>query len=407
MKKAVNLLYSVKVLLRHPIRFGLAVVSISISIAAAAAIASIGEGAQERFQVALERMGKNLLSVNSNTISTRKDQGSIGSIHRNLTLTDVELIQKEVSDINYVVPIKTGTKQVKYENLYTFASVIGSTQDYINVRNRKVSQGSLFEDYDIINHHRVALIGADIKKHLFKEKKPIGETIFIGKVPFNIVGVLEEKGLSPEGTNEDALVFIPVTTALRRVFNHNYLERIEIQTTSIESMDRVTNNIEFNLRQSHRLNKTELPNDFSILNQVKVLKSQVESADKFSTLTKLLIIFSLIIGGAGIYGLMILTVKERTNEIGLRVAIGARTQDVFIQFLQEAIIIGFLGGILGCFITLLSIPLISYFSNWEVSMSWGTVVIPFLFSVVEGALFGCYPALKASRIDPICALQSE
>jgi len=386
---------------------GLAVVGISIGIGAASAITSIGDGAKEQFQVALERMGKNLLSVNANTIKTRKEQGASGRIHKSLTLDDVALIRKEVPDINYVVPIKTGTKQVKFESLYKFSSVIGSTPDYTKVRNRKVSRGRLFDEYDIANNHRVAVVGADIKKHLFKGRNPLGEIIFIGKVPFRIIGVLAEKGLSPEGTNEDNLVFIPVTTALRRVFNHSHIERIEIQTTNIETMDSVADDIVQKLRQSHQLVELDSPNDFSILNQVKVLRSQTESADDLTTLTNFLVVFSLIIGGAGIYGLMVLTVKERTNEIGLRMAIGARTRGIFSQFLQEAIIIGLLGGVLGCFLSVLSVPLINYYSKWDVSLSWSTVTIPLVFSIIEGVLFGSLPALKASRVDPIIALQNE
>ncbi len=254
---------------------------------------------------------------------------------------------------------------------------------------------------------RFAVLGETVVKNLFEGRNPVGENIRIGSVLFSIIGVMEPKGADLEGIDQDDQIFIPVQTALRRVFNLNYINTINIQATSIEKMDDATSQISEALREQHRLNKQNKPDDFTIQNQIELLETQKETTGTFTALIVSTAGVSLLVGGIGILAIMLIAIRERINEIGLRMAVGASRKDILFQFVIESSILSIGGGIIGIAVGILTSVVIIFATDWTLSISLPSLVYSFLFSLAVGLFFGVYPARKASRLDPVEALRSE
>jgi putative ABC transport system permease protein len=305
------------------------------------------------------------------------------------------------------VPQQSKKIQVKCGNLSTNTTVVGTTTEFQNVRHFRVARGVFFTDEENLASRRAAVIGQSVVNNVFEGRNPLGETIRIGKVPFEVIGVMESKGVDLNGFDQDDQIFIPLRTALRRVFNMTYINTINIQATTTETMGKAVVQITEVLRDRHRLNKRQKPDDFMIQSQADLLDAQRETTDTFTMLIGSIAGISLLVGGIGILAVMLIAIRERTNEIGLRMAVGASRKNIITQFILEASMLGVGGGLAGIFLGILGAFVVRIGTSWAVSISPDSVALAFGFSLFVGLFFGVYPARRASLLDPIEALRSE
>jgi len=407
MKIARSIRISRKQLAAHKPRTALALLGIVIGVSAVIIMVAIGNGAQEEVLSKIEAMGTNLLVVNAGQVQKSAGQQQIRGTVTTLTLADADAIVRECSVVKAAVPVQSKKIQVKHGNLSTNTTVVGTTVEFQEVRNFRVATGIFFTDEENLASRRVAILGQSVVTNLFEGHDPIGETIRIGKVPFEVVGVMEAKGVDLNGFDQDDQIFIPIRTALRRVLNLSYINTINIQTTSAEAMARAVAQITEVLRERHRLNKQRKLDDFTIQNQSDLLEAQRETTDTFTMLVGSIAGISLLVGGIGILAIMLIAIRERTNEIGLRMAVGASRKDIVTQFILEASILGVGGGLVGILIGILGAFFVRIGTLWAVSISADSVGLAFVFSLLVGLFFGVYPARKAAMLDPIVALRSE
>ena len=396
-----------KQLATHKLRTLLALSGIVIGVSAVIIMVAIGNGAQEEVLSKIEAMGTNLLVVNAGQVQKSAGRLQIRGTVTTLTLSDGDAILRECSAVKAAVPVQSKKVQVKYGNLSTNTTVVGTTAEFQKVRNFSVATGAFFTDEENLASRRAAVLGQSVVKNLFEGHSPIGETIHVGKVPFEVVGVMESKGVDLNGADQDDQIFIPIRTALRRVFNLTYINTINIQTTSNQTMQQAVAQVVELLRDRHRLNKQQKPDDFTIQNQTDLLEAQRETTDTFTMLIGSIAGISLLVGGIGILAIMLVAIRERTNEIGLRMAVGASRKDIMTQFVLEASILGVGGGLVGIVLGILGAFFVRIGTSWAVSISPDSVGLAFGFSLLVGLFFGVYPARRASLLDPITALRSE
>ncbi|MFQ5630754.1 MAG: ABC transporter permease [bacterium] len=407
MKLVRNLKLSRKALAAHKLRTILALVGITIGVAAVILMVAIGEGAQREVVRRIEQMGANLLVVNAGKVKKVVGRQQRSGNVETLLLEDYEAILTECPSVRLATPVQDRGRPIKFDNYSTVANVLGATPDFAEIRNFPVVAGRYFSDAENKATRRVAVIGYRVIENLFDGEYPVGEIIRISNIPFEVIGVLKEKGVSPDGADEDNVVVIPIATALRRVFNLNHLDKIFVQATSTNVMERATVEIRELLRERHRLNKRSKTDDFTIQNQIDALNAQRQTSDMFTLLITSIAGLSLFVGGVGILAIMLLSVKERTNEIGLRMATGARPKDVLTQFLAEALVLGLFGGLFGVICGVLGAAIVGKSTAWHTAISPESILISLLFSFAIGLFFGVYPARKASLLDPIEALRAE
>lgn len=407
MKIARSIRISRRQLAAHKLRTALALLGIVIGVSAVIIMVAIGKGAQDEVLSKIEAMGTNLLVVNAGQVQKSAGRQQIRGTVTTLTLEDAEAIGLECATVNAVAPLQAKKIQVKYGDLSTNTTVVGTTTEFQEIRNFRVAAGAFFTDEENLASRRAAVLGQSVVKNLFEGHNPIGETIRIGKIPFEVIGVMEPKGLDLNGADQDDQIFIPIRTALRRVFNLTYINTINVQTTSSGSMERSVAQVVELLRDRHRLNKRQKPDDFTIQNQADLLEAQRETTDTFTMLIGSIAGISLLVGGIGILAIMLIAIRERTNEIGLRMAVGASRKDIMTQFVLEASILGIGGGLVGILLGILGTFLVRIGTSWAVSISPDSVGLAFGFSLLVGLFFGVYPARRASLLDPITALRSE
>jgi len=285
--------------------------------------------------------------------------------------------------------------------------VNGVSTSYFKVKNLQLTSGELFSSKDDKLCQRTAVLGSQISQNLFGNENPVGKILLVGKVPFSIVGVLKSKGITADGANLDVQVLIPINTAMRRIYNKDYLNLIFVEITDRSKMNEAENEIVSVIRENHRLNLRQKENDFTIDNQLTDIQNSESTSQSFTWLIVGVSAIALLVGGIGILAVMLLSVKERNPEIGLRLSIGAKRRDIVRQFLTESAILGFAGGCTGFAIGFIISAIVKHSSSWQVSISPASVVISLLFSIVVGLIFGVIPARKASQSDPISALQKE
>ena len=388
-------------------RTALALLGIVIGVSAVIIMVAIGNGAQEQVLSKIEAMGTNLLIINAGQVQKSAGRQQIRGTVTTLTLEDVEAVGRECSAVSAAAPLQSKKMQVKYGNLSTNTTVVGTTAAFQKVRNFHVATGAFFTDEENLASRRAAVLGHTVVKNLFEGSNPVGESIRVGKVTFEVIGVMESKGVDLNGADQDDQVFIPIRTALRRVFNLPYINTINIQATSTETMARAVAQSTEILRDRHRLNKQQKPDDFTIQNQADLLEAQRETTDTFTMLIGSIAGISLLVGGIGILAIMLIAIRERTNEIGLRMAVGASRKDIMTQFVIEASILGVGGGLVGILLGILGAFSVRVATSWAVSISPDSVGLAFGFSLLVGLFFGVYPARRASLLDPITALRSE
>jgi len=406
MKILKNILISKKILLERKLRTILSLSGIIIGVCAVIIMVAIGRGTEAKVISQINKMGTNILLVNAGSVKIIAGRARQVKLVTTLELKDAESILNECDSVKYAVPAQIKKMQVKFENLSTQTNIVGATSDIVDTQNYSLAKGRFFDEEEDKGLRRVAVIGKTVIDNIFDGQNPIGKEIRIGNVPFEIIGVLSSKGLDVNGMDQDDQIFIPVRTALRRLFNLTYINAIYVKVKNSSLMDRAENEVRDVLREKHHLREGK-EDDFTIQNQATVLEAQRESGKAFTLLIGSIAAISLLVGGIGILAVMLIAIRERIKEIGIRRAVGAKRIDILIQFLSEALILSISGGIIGVMIGVVVSIITAFLAGWPFIISIGTITAAFVSTLIIGVVFGVYPASKAARLDPIKALQFE
>jgi macrolide transport system ATP-binding/permease protein len=392
-------------MLAHKMRAFLSILGILIGVAAVIAMIALGRGAQDSIEKQLAGLGSNLLMVRpGNTMLGGVSQGAGASTR--FTFLDIADIAKDTELIKYVSPSVSGRVQVVYGNKNWNTQVEGTGVNYAPLRAAVPTIGRFFNDDEVRNRSMVALLGTTVIQQLFGEANPIGETVKINLKNFKVIGILPQKGGGGFRDQDDTIV-VPVTTAMYRLFGKQYIDQIYVEANGPQQIDPAQDAITQVLAKQHHLSAKEAADAFQIRNMSDI-KSAMESSTKtMSLLLGAIAAISLLVGGIGIMNIMLVSVTERTREIGLRKAIGASNKDIMVQFLIEAALMSFIGGIAGIVLGTGISLLITFFSGWAVIISFFPVFLATTFSLIVGIVFGLWPAQKASKLDPIEALRYE
>jgi len=402
-----NIKISRKILLSHRMRTMLALMGISIGIAAVIIVVALGEGAQARIIEQIENMGTNLLTIQAGETKTTAGRTRTSKTATNLKIRNMDKILAESSIVERAAPVQSRNLKVKFENYSTFTSIVGTIGEFFTIRKFELKKGRIFTSEENRAALRVAILGNYVSENLFGKNNPIGEIIRIRNIPFKVIGLLKAKGSSVGGGNQDNQIIIPIRTALRRVFNLDYLKSIYATVVSQNKMNQAETEIRNLLREEHRLNPKNKPDDFTIQNQLRIIQVEKETRSSFTLLVTGIAAISLLVGGIGILAIMFLSIKERVQEIGLRIAIGAKPKDIMIQFLSESTILGFTGGFLGILAGIIISAILGVSTQWSIKISLEPILFSVVFSMSVGLFFGTYPARKASLLDPIESLRTE
>ena len=394
----------------NKLRSALTMLGIIIGVAAVIAMVGVGAGAQARVAEQIQSLGSNLIIVLSGSVTASGIRLGTGS---QLTISedDSAAIAREVPLVQASAPSVRGTAQVVYGNLNWATAIQGVTPDYFEAREWPVTDGRAINPEDVEGATKIALLGQTTVLNLFGESEPLGQIIRIKKVPFTVVGVLSRKGQNSWGQDQDDVILIPISTAKKKVLgvsqaNPRAVGSISVKVRADEDMAEAENQIRALLRQRHRLQPFQ-DDDFWLRNLSEVLQTQEESSKVMTYLLAAIASVSLLVGGIGIMNIMLVSVTERTREIGLRMAVGARGRDILVQFLVEAITLSLIGGVIGIALGLGGSRAISYIAEWRTLVAPEAIALAFGFSAAVGVFFGFYPARKAARLDPIEALRYE
>ena len=409
-----NIGASVQIALRalriNKLRSGLTMLGIIIGVGAVIAMMAVGAGARERIAAQIRSIGSNVIIVLSGSTTSGGIRLGHGTL---LTLTedDATAIAREVAAVEAASPTMRGTAQVVFGNQNWSTVIQGATPEYLVVREWPVVSGRDITSQDVDGAAKVALLGQTVAENIFGDSDPLGEIIRIKKVPFTVVGLLAAKGQSAFGQDQDDIVVIPLSTAKRKVLgvsqaNARSVGAILIRARAPEVIPEAVEQMTVLLRQRHRLQSGQ-DDDFTVRNLSEVFAAQEESARTMSLLLGAIASVSLLVGGIGIMNIMLVSVTERTREIGIRMAVGARERDILTQFLIEAVTLALIGGIVGIGLGVGGSALLSFFAEWETVIAPAAIGLAFVFSSAIGVFFGYYPARKAASLDPIEALRYE
>jgi putative ABC transport system permease protein len=409
MNPFVTFLVAIRAVLRNKMRSFLTTLGIIIGVAAVIAMMAIGAGAKAQVEAAFAAMGTNLLIVMPGSTTAGGSFGGFGSMPT-LTWDDLAAIRTEVSTVKAAAPSLRSNQSLVSEELNWTTSVTGTTPEYFEIRNWQVEYGHGFTQVDVDAGAKVVLLGQTVVERLFgRSANPIGQTIRIGQSPFSVVGVLAKKGQSPGGQDYDDAAFIPVTTFAQRIQGGlgKFLNgTIFVQATSEEATNRALADVKALLRDRHRL-PPGADDDFSIRNLSEIASARQQGTETMTTLLASVAAVSLLVGGIGIMNIMLVSVTERTREIGLRMAIGAKPRSILLQFLVEALVLSIAGGLIGVALGVGTATWLAGKFEWPMQIQVDVIGVSVAFSALVGIVFGLYPARKASRLDPIEALRYE
>lgn len=394
-----------KTLAANKIRTALSVLGILIGVAAVIAMLAIGRGAQKQIEAQLSSLGSNLLVLRPGAIRVGGVAQETGATTR-LSFEDTQYIREQIPGVKNASATVNGRGQVTYQNKNWSTRVLGVSPSYELIRASTPQAGRFFTDADNLKRSRVAVIGVTIVRELFGDKNPLGEMIKINKVSFQVIGVLPEKG-STGFMDQDDLIVMPVYTAMHRLLGKEYVDSIDLEMSDPNKMEESQDKIIDLMNQRHRVAPALKDTAFEVRNMADIQAAVAQSSQTMSLLLSSIAAISLIVGGIGIMNIMLVSVTERTREIGLRKAIGAKRWDILAQFLSESVVVSAVGGVSGILLGWIITMLIGTFSGWSTSISVSSVVLAFVFSASIGIIFGIYPARKASLLHPIEALRHE
>ena len=407
-----TLLASLRIALRalvvNKMRSALTMLGIIIGVSAVIAMIAVGSGAKQRIEEQIASMGSNLLMVQSGSATSGGFRGGAGTVPT-LTVDDAKAIETEIPGVRYVSPSISGVAQVVYGNQNWSTIIQGTAPEMLEIRGWLLSSGRSFTEQELGGAAKVCVLGQTVVDNLFGAIEPVGQIVRIKKIPFMVIGVLSPKGQTTWGQDQDDLIFVPLTTGQKQVFGQTFpgmVRNIAVQAWGPEEIKQAETQINQLLRQRHHIQPGQ-ENDFSVRNLTELMSSREESANVMSLLLGAIASISLIVGGIGIMNIMLVSVTERTREIGIRIAVGAKSRDILLQFLIESLVLSLMGGILGIGIGILGTVVLSSFTQWPTLFSIQTILLAFLFSGSVGVFFGFYPARKASLLNPIEALRYE
>ncbi len=396
---------ALRALRRNKLRTVLTMLGMVIGVGAVIAMVSIGNGAKAQVEAQIASLGQNVVLIFSGSTSrggVRTGWGSAGT----LSIEDAEAIQKEIPEVVAASPEVRGFNQVASGNDNWYTSVLGESEDYLDIRTWPLQDGMMFTDQDVRGATKVAVVGQTTARQLYGDESPVGQIIRIKNAPFRIVGELAPKGLSVMGSDQDDVVLVPYTSSMKRLGGGTMLRSISAQAANEKELANVQEEITELLRQRHRIQPGR-DDDFTVRTQQEIAEAATATSKVMTVLLAAIAGVSLLVGGIGIMNIMLVSVTERTREIGIRMAVGAHGRDILMQFLIEAVTLSVIGGIIGIALGVGVSKALATYMNWPTLTSTSSIVIAFLFSAAVGIFFGFYPARKASHLDPIDALRYE
>ncbi|MFA5507902.1 MAG: ABC transporter permease [Vulcanimicrobiota bacterium] len=394
-----------RALSRNLLRTSLTVLGLIIGVAAVITMLALGNGAKASVQASIASLGTNTLMISSGSVNRGGVRsGAFGS--DSLSVEDAEALRQQASALIAVAPLTQNGAQIVFANRNWYTSITGTNPDFLITRNWTLDQGRFFTELEVRTSAKVCVLGSSVAQTLFPDQAAVGQTIRIGAVPCQVIGTLRSKGESGFGQNQDDIVAVPYTTAMKRMFNLTSLRTILASARDEDSVSLAQNQINGILSRRHRTAQGVEP-DFTIRSQAEFAESAAQSSAVFTALLAGIASVSLLVGGIGIMNIMLVSVTERIKEIGIRLAVGAKKRDIRRQFLVESVVMSVVGGGVGVLLALGAAQLATRFSELPLLVEPSSVVLAFGFSAAVGIFFGYYPAVKASRLDPIEALRSD
>ncbi len=392
---------------RNKVRSMLTMLGVIIGVASVIAMIALGSGARAAIDEQIESQGTNVIYVSAGSFgrgpgTVRQGAGSVST----LTLEDAQAIAQEVPTAERVSPMVRGRVQVVAGNQNWNTSIEGGNEDYVTIRNWPVTSGATFTSRDVLVAEKVCLLGATVVQNLFPDQDPVGQVIRVKNLPFRVLGVLAPKGQGQFGQDQDDLIVAPYTTVQKKVLGIPNIQQVLVSAVSSDAVEPTATGITRLLRQRHRISNPE-DDDFTVRTVEEMAATRVEMAQTMTTLLMSVASVSLLVGGIGIMNIMLVSVTERTREIGLRMAVGARTRDILRQFLAEAVGLSVVGGAVGVVVGIAASQGLTRFLAWPATITTASILIAFAFAAAVGVFFGYYPARKAANLDPIEALRYE
>ena len=401
-----NIINAITTIFTNKLRSSLTMLGIVIGVSSVIVMIAIGQGAQRGVTSRIQQLGTNLLVITPGSSTQTNVRGNFGgsSSTDSLTNGDFQVLQK-LEGILAVSPEVSGRKQVIYKNNNVNTTITGVLPTYEIVRNFNIDYGQFISEQNNVDFQRVAIVGQDIVTNLFNGENPIGQDVRVENNIFTIIGVMEKKGQQGFRSADD-VIFIPLYTAQKRVFGDEDLSTIYVSVKNADEMETMMEEVNYTLLKEHELNSLDEA-DFTVLNQADAIETMNEVTKIFTILLGGIAGISLLVGGIGVMNIMLVSVTERTREIGIRKAIGAKEKDILLQFLTESTILSIVGGMLGVIISFLVVMIIKSKLSMDTNITFNSIILAFIFSASVGIFFGAFPAFKAGKLKPIEALRFE